>query len=105
MGKLDGIELEKASPFEEPRGNRVYRSLMAMMVALIFGVVFSYLFDEKIGVFIFIQALFTGMVSFTKQETPRSEPYIIGNSSGIVYLTKEELRERLKKKETSLNNL
>jgi len=33
------------------------------------------------------------------------EPYIIGDSNEIVYLTKKELEERLKKKETSLHDL
>ncbi|WP_457750557.1 hypothetical protein [Thermococcus sp.] len=33
------------------------------------------------------------------------EPYIIGDSNEIVYLTKKELEERMKKKETSLHDL
>jgi len=103
--RLDGVELRECASVKEPHGGRLSRSLLAVMVALLLGLVFSYLFDEKIGVLIFIQAIFSGIVSLMSPENPEKEPYIIGDSNEIVYLTKKELEERLKKKKTSLRDL
>ncbi|ASA78394.1 hypothetical protein [Thermococcus sp. 5-4] len=105
MGRLDGVELGGGVPFEEHHGNRLYNSLLSVMVALFLGLIFSYLFDEKVGVFVFVQAIFSGMASLMRPENSEKEPYIIGDSNEIVYLTKKELEERLKKKKTSLHDL
>ncbi len=55
-------------------------------------------------VVIALLAYLCGIFDSTSGECVK-EPYIIGDSSETVYLTKRELKERLKKKRTSLHDL
>jgi len=82
-------------PFREANGGKLYRFLVSITVVLIIGFVFSYLFDEKIGALLFVQALLTGIGAVIREPHPSREPYIIGDSGEILYLTKEELKKRM----------
>ena len=82
-------------PFREADGGKLYRFLVSLTVALTVGFVFSYLLDEKIGALLFIQAIAAGFGGLIRGPDEPKEPYIIGDSNEIVYLTKEELKKRL----------
>ena len=82
-------------PFREVNGGKIYRFLLSVTVAVIVGFAFSYLLDEKIGALLFVQALLAGVGAVTRESHLPREPYIIGDSNEIVYLTKEELKKKL----------
>ncbi len=50
------------------------------------------------GALLFLQALFAGVGAVIRDSHPQREPYILGDSDEIVYLTREELERKLKGK-------
>jgi hypothetical protein len=82
-------------PFREASDGKLCRFLVSLTVALAVGFLFSYLLDEKIGVLLFIQAFAAGIGGLVGGSGMPKEPYIIGDSGEILYLTKEELKKRM----------
>ena len=80
------------------------RCLLLVAVILLTSAVVQESFSLGEVVVITLLAYLCGLFDGTSGEDVK-EPYIIGDSNEIVYLTEGELKERLKKKKSSLHDL